>query len=220
MRTVFVNPERCIGCLQCEIDCALEHSASHDLATAFHEQPTPRKRVHVEPGPVATTSFPNKCRHCDPAPCQGVCPSGAIYRDDELGLVLIDARRCIGCAMCAVVCPFDVITFHPDPLGPSVTTAVAIKCDGCETRVRIGFEPACVDACKVDALVYGDINELVASGRLRDAGATLGAAGVVAASSSNDPLSGWRAWGTAQTSAAVSGQRRHDDGGHAREETS
>ena len=122
--------------------------------------------------------------------------------------------------MCAVVCPFDVITFHPDPLGPSVTTAVAIKCDGCETRVRIGFEPACVDACKVDALVYGDINELVASGRLRDAGATLGAAGVVAASSSNDPLSGWRAWGTAQTSAAVSGQRRHDDGGHAREETS
>jgi Fe-S-cluster-containing hydrogenase component 2 len=50
MRTVFVNPERCIGCLQCEVACALEHSASQDLALAFHEVPLPRKRVHVEAG--------------------------------------------------------------------------------------------------------------------------------------------------------------------------
>ena len=99
MQTVFVNPERCIGCLQCELACAVEHSASQDAATAFLEVPVPRKRVHVEPGPMPTLAFPNRCRHCDPAPCLQVCPSGAITREDELGVVLVEPKRCIGCAM-------------------------------------------------------------------------------------------------------------------------
>ena len=127
MRTVFINPERCIGCLQCEIACAVEHSTSQDTAAAFLETPIPRKRVHVEAGPVPTTAFPNRCRHCDPAPCQRVCPSGAITRDEAEGLVLIDPQRCIGCAMCAVVCPFDVVTFHPLAEGPGPETNVAVK---------------------------------------------------------------------------------------------
>ena len=78
MRTVFINPEQCIGCLQCEIACAIEHSVSQDGSVAFLETPVPRKRIHVEAGPVATTAFPNRCRHCNPAPCLQVCPSGAI----------------------------------------------------------------------------------------------------------------------------------------------
>ena len=49
MRSVFVNPERCIGCRQCEIACAIEHSIGKDI-TAFLESPVPRKRVHVQPG--------------------------------------------------------------------------------------------------------------------------------------------------------------------------
>src|SRR5690349_8202163 len=101
MRTVFVNPDLCIGCRQCEIACATEHSAAKDEATAFLEVPVPRARLHVEPGPVVSTAFPNRCRHCDPAPCLQVCPTGAITRDQEHGLVLVNAKRCIGCAMCA-----------------------------------------------------------------------------------------------------------------------
>ena len=34
MQTVFVNPERCIGCLQCELACAVEHSSGRDAATS------------------------------------------------------------------------------------------------------------------------------------------------------------------------------------------
>ena len=168
MRQIFVNPEQCIGCLHCEIACAIEHSVSQEGASAFLEMPMPRKRIHVEPGAVATTSFPMLCRHCDPAPCLQVCPCGAISRDRVEGLVLSDAQRCIGCAMCAVVCPFDVLTFHPLAEGPGPDHAVAVKCDGCVGRVRRGQVPACVEACKVNALVYGQINDLVASGRLRN----------------------------------------------------
>ena len=207
MRSVFINPELCIGCLQCEIDCAIEHSESKDGSVAFLEVPVPRKRIHVQAGPVPSTAFPNRCRHCDPAPCLRVCPSGAITRDSAEGLVLIDAGRCIGCAMCAVVCPFDVLTFHPLAEGPGPDTAVAVKCDGCIARVRLGQVPACVDACKVDALVYGDINDLVAAGRLKDAGAILAAArGTPTTQPGGDTVAAWRASGEAELSAADAAQ--------------
>ncbi|MGO9029558.1 MAG: 4Fe-4S dicluster domain-containing protein [Acidimicrobiales bacterium] len=204
MRSVFINPERCIGCLQCELACAVEHSTSQAEGRAFLEIPIPRKRVHVEAGPTPTFSFPNRCRHCDPAPCLQVCPSGAITRDDELGLVLVEPKRCIGCAMCAVVCPFDVVTFHPLADGPGPEVAVAVKCDGCVDRLRRGESPACSEVCKVDALVFGELNELVAAGRLRETGAVLAAAGATpTALPGGDPLAGWRAWGGARQAAAL-----------------
>ncbi len=208
MLAVFVNPERCIGCLQCEFACAVEHSASQDEMLAFLETPVPRKRVHVEAGPVATFAFPNRCRHCDPAPCLQVCPTGAITRDDEHGVVLVEPRRCIGCAMCAMVCPFDVLTFHPVADGPAAGVAVAVKCDGCVERLRQGRVPACTEVCKVGALVFGDLNDLVAEGRLRETGAVLAAAGATpTARPGGDPLAGWHAWGEAAAATALPPRR-------------
>lgn len=153
---------------------------------------------------MVSLAFPNRCRHCDPAPCLQVCPSGAITRDDELDLVLVDPKRCIGCAMCAVVCPFDVVTFHPLAGGPGDEVAVAVKCDGCIDRLRMGDLPACAEVCKVDALVFGELNELVAAGSLREAGAVLAASGVTATPlPGGDPLAGWRAWGGAVGAAGA-----------------
>jgi len=163
MKTVFVNPERCIGCKQCQIACAVEHSQSKSLYEAITEEPKPRPRVLVAPGLYLDTSFPNKCRHCDPAPCMTVCPTAAIHRDLSTGIVLVDQLKCIACAMCAMVCPFDVITFYPT----STNKLAAIKCDHCIERQNRGEVPACVEACKVDALVFEDINELVKSARTR-----------------------------------------------------
>jgi carbon-monoxide dehydrogenase iron sulfur subunit len=75
-------------------------------------------------------------------------------------MVLVDGYKCITCAMCAMVCPFDVLTFYPLPHLDRNKT-VAIKCDQCIDRQRQGELPACVEACKVDALVFGELNELV-----------------------------------------------------------
>jgi anaerobic carbon-monoxide dehydrogenase iron sulfur subunit len=166
MRTVFVNPERCIGCMQCQIACAVEHSTSRDLAAAVVEDPLPRARIHVEAGPTIGTAFPNRCRHCDPAPCVEVCPTAAMTRDAGEDLVLVDDGKCIVCAMCAMVCPFDAVTFHAVADG-GVARISAVKCDGCIDRLRRGEkEPACVEACKAGALVYGEVNDLVAAGRV------------------------------------------------------
>lgn len=166
MNTVFVNPERCIGCRQCEIACAVEHSQSKALYQAVFETPKPRSRIHVAPGIYLSSSFPNKCRHCDPAPCMAVCPTGAISRNADLDIVLIDGDRCITCAMCAMVCPFDVIRYYQSAV-VRLGRTVALKCDHCIDRQHAGEIPACVEACKVGALEFGDINELVKDASLR-----------------------------------------------------
>jgi len=166
MKTVFVNPERCIGCKQCEIACAVEHSQSKNLYQAIFEEPKPQSRIHVLPGIYLSTSFPNKCRHCDPAPCMAVCPTGAISRDAAGDTVVVDGQKCITCAMCAMVCPVDVLTFYPSAAAKP-HKAVAIKCDHCPDRTHLGGVPACVETCKVGALVYGELNELVRDASLR-----------------------------------------------------
>jgi carbon-monoxide dehydrogenase iron sulfur subunit len=194
MKTVFVNPERCVGCKQCEIACAVEHSQTKDLYQAVFETPKPRPRIHVAPGLYLHSAFPNKCRHCDPAPCEAVCPTGAISRDGDI--VLVDGNKCITCAMCAMVCPFDVIGYYRSAVVLRGRT-VALKCDHCVERQQVGQIPACVEVCKAGALEFGDINELVKS-----ASAKLAKAVSVAASEIRAELPGlpamyeaWRGWG-------------------------
>ncbi|NOY98594.1 MAG: 4Fe-4S dicluster domain-containing protein [Chloroflexi bacterium] len=163
MKTVFVNPERCIGCRHCEVACAIEHSQTREVLTVFFEDPLPQPRIHVEPG-IDFTTFPNKCRHCNPAPCMQACPTGALYRDGTTGSVLLDGYKCIACSMCAIVCPFDVITFHKT-WNVKVEHEINFKCDHCVERQARGEVPACVEACKTDALIFGEINELTKQGR-------------------------------------------------------
>jgi carbon-monoxide dehydrogenase iron sulfur subunit len=154
MKTVIVRPERCVGCLQCRLACAVEHSASKSLLAAIAEATRPKPRLRIYPG-GRNFAFPNKCRHCDPAPCQEVCIAGAIRRDAARGTVDIDPQRCISCAMCAMACPFGVLTYAPVHVAPD-KAAVALKCDQCPDREKVGKVPACVTACKVGALSYGD----------------------------------------------------------------
>lgn len=200
MKTVFVNPERCIGCKHCQIACAVEHSVSKNLYGAVFEQPTPRPRVLVAPGLYLDTSFPNKCRHCDPAPCMNVCPTGALSRDADLGIVLVDEAKCIACAMCAMVCPFDVLTFYT--VGTKLT---AVKCDHCIQRQREGEIPACVEACKTDALVFGEINELVKLARTKLAQSVSVAAIEMEPESVRAPdhVAAWRSMGKAVSTVGV-----------------
>jgi anaerobic carbon-monoxide dehydrogenase iron sulfur subunit len=191
--TVVVDPHRCIGCQQCELACAVAHSRTRDPVMALVEAPPPRPRVHVRAGPAPNTAYPNKCRHCDPAPCQQVCPTGAIHRDADHDAVLVDLGKCIACAMCAMVCPFDAVTYHPQQVAADVRT-VAVKCDACIERLRAGDIPACVEVCKVGALRYGDINDFVADGQRRQTAAVL-AAGAGTADPDVDGIAAWRALG-------------------------
>ena len=152
MKQVVVHPERCVGCMQCRIACATAHSKTKTLFTAVLESPLPKPRVHVGVG-LHNEGFPNRCRHCDPAPCLMACLPGAIFRDRDSGSVLIDPDKCINCASCAMACPFGVIRYHQDPFAPPGKT-VAVKCDNCIERREQGLVPACVEICKSGALTF------------------------------------------------------------------
>lgn len=159
MKTVVVRPERCVGCRQCTLACAVAHSSAQTLAEAISLEPSPVARIHLGAGP-AGEAFPNRCRHCDPAPCQIACLTGALHRHEPTASVLVDGERCIRCAACIMACPFGVIRFQPDP-NRQPPRWIAEKCDNCVGRQQLGLIPACVEACKVGALLFAEIEQVM-----------------------------------------------------------
>ncbi|GBC60907.1 4Fe-4S ferredoxin [Desulfonema ishimotonii] len=156
MKQVVVHPERCVGCMQCMIACATAHSRTKTLFSASCEDPLPKPRIHVGAG-LYGEGFPNRCRHCDPAPCMLACLPGAISRIPETGTVRIDPDICINCASCAMTCPYGVIRFHEDASAPP-GKMIAVKCDNCHDRQKAGQIPACVEICKSGALTFEEMD--------------------------------------------------------------
>ncbi len=106
------------------------------------------------------------CNHCDNPPCVRVCPTKATFKRAD-GVVMMDFHRCIGCRYCMAGCPFGARSFNfkdPRPFikerneeYPTRMRGVVEKCNFCEERLAVGQLPACVEACKAKALVFGDL---------------------------------------------------------------
>jgi carbon-monoxide dehydrogenase iron sulfur subunit len=138
-----------------------------------------------------------------------VCPSAAIQRAaDYPDIVMVDAHKCIACGMCAMVCPFDVISYYPLAVAPE-RQVVAVKCDHCIERQRQGLSPACVEACKVNALEFGEINELVKAARTRYSEAVSVAVGQAGSQITSMPanVEAWRDYGAAVTHLNTDGKK-------------
>lgn len=104
------------------------------------------------------------CMHCQDPTCASACPVEAI-RKTEMGPVIYEARRCLGCRYCMIACPFNVPRYQWSNAVPAVA-----KCDMCVDRQLRGEAPACVEACPFDAVLYGTREELLeeAHRRIRD----------------------------------------------------
>ena len=149
-KTIVTNPERCLSCKTCEIECAMAHTDARTLVAALSSGTLLQTRVHVES--IGEFGMPMQCRHCEDAPCMLVCPTDAIHRFSVDGPVLLDEKQCIGCRLCLFVCPFGVIEM-------SRNGSAMVKCDQCLERTEIGQEPACVSGCPTDALEFTDITD-------------------------------------------------------------
>ena len=146
MKRIFIREDVCMGCGLCEVYCTVQHSKSKDLIKAFkREQPRPLSRIRVEE--AKPVSFAVQCRHCEDPPCVIACLSGAMRIDEETGLVVHDAEKCMGCWTCLIVCPYGAIVMDVLDL-----KAVA-KCDLCPDLDI----PACVANCPNEALIYREV---------------------------------------------------------------
>jgi len=84
--------------------------------------------------------FPRICNHCLNPSCVASCPSGALYKRGEDGIVLLDQNRCRGWRSCVAACPYKK-TYYNWKTGKSE------KCILCFPRVETGQAPACFHSC-------------------------------------------------------------------------
>jgi len=169
---------RCVGCQTCTAAC------KHTNATPPSVQWRRVLDLKIGEYPDVSRAFvPVGCMHCADPPCMHVCPSTATGQRED-GIVTIDYDLCIGCAYCAVACPYqarykvdkprfayggnrrmrsEAAREDPARLG------VAQKCTFCSDRIDYGLAhgltpgidpdatPACVNSCIADALHFGDL---------------------------------------------------------------
>ncbi len=84
--------------------------------------------------------FPRICNHCLNPACVASCPSGALYKRGEDGIVLLDQKRCRGWRSCVAACPYKKTYYNWD-------TGKSEKCILCFPRVESGQAPACFHSC-------------------------------------------------------------------------
>jgi nitrate reductase / nitrite oxidoreductase, beta subunit len=84
--------------------------------------------------------LPRICEHCLNPSCMASCPSGAIYKRAEDGIVLVDQDRCRGWRQCVTGCPYKKIYFNHK-------TGKAEKCTFCYPRVEVGLPTVCSETC-------------------------------------------------------------------------
>lgn len=84
--------------------------------------------------------LPRICEHCLNPTCVSACPSGAMYKRAEDGIVLVDQDRCRGWRMCVSACPYKKVYFNH-------TTGKAEKCTLCYPRLEVGQPTVCSETC-------------------------------------------------------------------------
>jgi len=129
--------DACVGCHMCELICSIAKNGSIGPRRARIRIVTP------EPG---IFDFAKVCIQCKEPPCLKACPVYAITKGE--GVTRVNEDLCIGCDICAKVCPVEGIKLDPK-------TRKAIVCDLCNG------DPICVKWCPTEALKYVKTEEVV-----------------------------------------------------------
>ena len=164
----FTDTTLCIGCKACEVACKQWNQLPSDglkftgysYDNTLHLSETTWRHVafveQIDQDRKREGSrwlmMSDVCKHCQEAPCQEACPTGAIITN-EFGNVYVQPDICNGCGYCVAACPFGV-------LGRSETDGHAHKCTLCYDRQKGGLEPACAKACPTDSIQFGPLEEL------------------------------------------------------------
>lgn len=147
-KTLVINLDRCTGCKSCQVACKQENGVV--LGSMWN------KVITVGPTGkypnVEEYFLPTMCQQCENPDCVKVCPTGASYKREEDGVVLIDREKCIGCRYCMMACPYGVRSFNEEK-------KVVEKCTLCVHLQAVGEKPACVKNCPSKARLFGDLDD-------------------------------------------------------------
>jgi len=109
--------------------------------------------------------LPRICEHCLNPSCAASCPSGAIYKRSEDGIVLVDQDKCRGWRKCVTGCPYKKIYFNHK-------TGKAEKCTFCFPRIEVGIPTICSETCvgrlRYIGLVLYDADKVLEAASVED----------------------------------------------------
>ena len=135
---LVVDPDKCTGCLRCEINCSLVNDgvvSSHLSRIKMARNLTSSRNGNGLYTENTWVYFPDTCRQCENPACGNACPVKAIYADEN-GVKKVDETKCVGCGACAAACPWHMPTINPE-------TKKSTKCVQCG---------ACAAGCVTGAL--------------------------------------------------------------------
>ena len=99
-----------------------------------------QKEIYGEFEKTFMMYLPRLCEHCLNPACVASCPSGAIYKREEDGIVLIDQDKCRGWRMCVSGCPYKKIYYNWE-------SGKSEKCIFCYPRIEAGQPTVCSETC-------------------------------------------------------------------------
>lgn len=163
----YFDQTRCMGCQTCVVACKDWKMLKPGRAKLrnLHD-----KEEGVWPNIKANIAV-FSCNHCDDPACKKACPSGAIFKDPNNGIVYVDRTKCTGEGVCITACPYGAPQVPDDnqeeksPIAnlTSIMEGHAMaKCDMCRDRQNAGLQPACVSSCLARALDFGTYDDLKA----------------------------------------------------------
>lgn len=146
----YFDMTSCIGCRTCQMACKDRNNL--EVGTIFRRVRAFETGVYPTPG---VYHYSGTCNHCVDPKCVKGCPTQALHKLEN-GIVDHDKKKCIGCRFCTWNCPYGVPQFIEE-LGQTS------KCDFCKELIAKGDNPACVDACPMRTIKWGEIEELKAT---------------------------------------------------------
>ena len=144
---MIFDQNKCVGCTDCEIACKKVNLVPKGQMRLFIQDKT--DPLNLKEKRYVRVS----CQQCEDAPCVTVCPTKACHKDEKTGITTMNTEDCIACKYCIVACPYDVRFINHE-------TRAAESCTFClDTNLKDGHEPACIEACRYEAIVFGDLND-------------------------------------------------------------
>src|SRR6185437_3500192 len=182
MMGFFTDTTLCIGCKACEVACKQWNQlpsdgfdfTGHSYDNTRHLSATTWRHVafkeqigkqSIDNGHATESRWlmmSDVCKHCEQAPCENSCPTGAIIYN-QFGDVYVQADICNGCGYCISACPFGVIG-RADAPGDD---GRAHKCTLCMDRQEEHMTPACAKACPTASIQFGPVEDLRSAARQR-----------------------------------------------------
>ena len=154
----YFDSSKCTGCKTCQVACKETHRLPLDnLYRRVYNYAgggwTQNANGTYIPQDIFSYHVSIACNHCADPVCVANCPTGAMAKDPETGIVTSDHDVCIGCKTCVGVCPYGAPSLDQE-------AGYVIKCDMCWSELTIGRKPVCVAACPMRALDWGPIEDL------------------------------------------------------------